>query len=301
MSSCSAPACPVSVVGSCGSSSWLAHQLWGGCCAPRLPPAGALQTPWLQLLVHTRVLLLDAFCGASSALLLCASLFPRPSDLPARSARPFGALPSLTACAARWCRAQRSEVDVSYFRAAGAVIWLEAGLRAAHGSPRGPVGVMLSFMGSVPPPRVELKLCASVALLRCSFWGWTWCKQVVGSSPSREGRPTEDRQALLQLHGSKTSVSGGERKLQLFSSCLAPCFCLPCFVPARMKKQGSGVQNGARSVGQRGVTCGGMGNWVRRSSSAVNSAVPILCIGEGGNEPWFPSPSVGRGEGSVGC
>lgn len=153
MSSCSAPACPVSVVGSCGSSSWLAHQLWGGCCAPRLPPAGALQTPWLQLLVHTRVLLLDAFCGASSALLLCASLFPRPSDLPARSARPFGALPSLTACAARWCRAQRSEVDVSYFRAAGAVMWLEAGLRAAHGSPRGPLGVMLLFMGSVPPPQ----------------------------------------------------------------------------------------------------------------------------------------------------
>lgn len=56
--------------------------------------------------------------------------------------------------------------------------------------------------------------------------------------------PMEGGQALLQLHGSKASISGGERKL--FSSCLAPCFCLPCFDPAHMKKQGSSVQNRAR-------------------------------------------------------
>lgn len=78
---------------------------------PRLPPPRGTADPLAQQLANTRVLLSDA-CGASSAILLCTSLFPQPSDLPSRSTRSFRALPSLAARAAYWCRAQRGGCEL---------------------------------------------------------------------------------------------------------------------------------------------------------------------------------------------
>lgn len=51
------------------------------------------------------------------------------------------------------------------------------------------------------------------------------------------------------------------------------------------------------SVGQPGVACTGMVNWVRRNSRAVSSAIPILYIrrGEGEKAPWLAIPLGGKG------